>query len=221
MFRLAVSILSLLVDWSESPAAHKDVSKACLRPCGICTVGARNVICTNGVWRDFKRCCFENSCRERSLLAAPTKRVMIRWERWTSGAHCLQPLQWLGSHRDGPYGREWGEEKKYKSETKCILDAWFRLCCVGLSSLFVIYFFFFVLDLYFYVRMGKWEFSLYGTFLSRVSIWCCQQRAGRWCLGFLSGGEGPLKVFVLLYLILLCVVLNFFFRNVGVVSKTT
>lgn len=165
MFRLAVSILSLLVDWSESPAAHKDVSKACLRPCGICTVGARNVICTNGVWRDFKRCCFENSCRERSLLAAPTKRVMIRWERWTSGAHCLQPLQWLGSHRDGPYGREWGEEKKYKSETKCILDAWFRLCCVGLSSLFVIYFFFLFL-----ICTSTWEWAN-GNFLFMALFW--------------------------------------------------
>lgn len=119
------------------------------------------------------------------------------------------------------YGREWGEEKKYKSETKCILDAWFRLCCVGLSSLFVIYFFFgswFVL-LRENGRMGI--FSLWHFSESRLHL---MLPAACWEMVFgfsFWRGEEPLKVFVLLNLILLCIVLYLLLRNVGVVSKTT
>lgn len=48
----------------------------------------------------------------------------------------------------------------------CLIPLMLRWPFIPFCNLF----FFFVLDLYFYVRMGKWEFSLYGTFLSRVSI---------------------------------------------------
>lgn len=50
------------------------------------------------------------------------------------------------------------------------LNAFWMSDSAHVALIFHLFFYIFFFVLVLYVRMGKWEFSLYGTFLSRVCI---------------------------------------------------